>query len=61
MANRGAVVLQSSPTTYDRYVRARNFCTPSEITRPAFVATANNPQCFIGYTCEEYHRDEFPF
>jgi hypothetical protein len=50
---RGAIVLSTSPTTYDRYVRDRSFCEISEVLKPAWVWSADNPQCFIGYTCIE--------
>ena len=55
----GAVVLNTGGHTFDRFVRHRGYCTPHEITRPAFVPTGDNPQCFVGYTCEPYQR-EFP-
>jgi hypothetical protein len=48
---RGAIVLSTGPNTYDRYVRGDGFCLPDEVTRPAFVPAADNPQCFIGYYC----------
>lgn len=62
VAARGAVVMSTGPNTYDRYVRSQPYCTPSETTRPAWVRTADNPQCFIGYTCEDVENDRFfPF
>lgn len=51
--SRGAVVLSTGPTTYDRYVASDGFCQSDEITRPAFVPAADNQQCFIGYYCFE--------
>lgn len=50
---RGAVVLGTGGHTYDRFVADRRFCEVTEATRPAFVATADHPQCFVGYTCFE--------
>ena len=47
----GAVVLSTSPTTYDRYVRDRSFCPREQTIEPAWVATADTPQCFVGYRC----------
>lgn len=47
----GAVVLSTSPTTYDRYVRDRSFCLRDQTIDPAWVATADTPQCFVGYRC----------
>jgi hypothetical protein len=50
---RGALVLGSGPHVYDRYVRDRGFCQPTELTRPAFAPTLDHPQCFVGYRCFE--------
>ena len=47
----GAIVLATGPTTYDRYVVGEGFCTRDEVAKPAFVPSAGNPQCFIGYYC----------
>ena len=48
----GARVITTGDGTYDRYVASRNYCAQGESTKPAWVLTADNPQCFIGYTCE---------
>jgi hypothetical protein len=47
------------PTTYDRYVRDRSFCQISEVLKPAWGNTADNPQCFLGWTCVEEDKDRF--
>ena len=55
----GAIVLgtgrsrfdPNAPPLFDRYVNSQAFCMRDEVTEPAFVPTADNPQCFIGYTC----------
>lgn len=49
----GAVLFDTSPTTFDRFVRDRSFCMYGEIARPAWVPTSDNPQCMVGYTCAE--------
>lgn len=49
--DRGQVVLATSRTLYDRYVRDRSFCDYDQDTRPEWVPTRDNPQCFVGYTC----------
>ncbi|MFG1423702.1 hypothetical protein [Roseixanthobacter liquoris] len=54
--NRGAALLDTSPTTFDRYVRDITFCMPGEALRPEWVRTRDNPQCFVGYTCFEPER-----
>lgn len=51
VATRGAIVLGTGPATYDRYVIDEGFCTRDEFTKPAFVPTVDNRQCFIGYYC----------
>ena len=47
----GGVVLNTGPYTYDRYVSSGRSCGSSEATSPAWVPTADNQQCFIGYRC----------
>ncbi len=59
VARSGGIVLDTSATTFDRYVSDRRFCMPDEATRPAFEPTRDNPQCFIGYTCFEPERDRW--
>lgn len=49
----GSIVMDTGPHTYDRFVISGAYCTPQEYTKPAYVPTANDAQCFIGYTCEQ--------
>jgi hypothetical protein len=51
VAVHGAIVLNTSPTTYDRYVTSSKYCVRGETTEPTWVPTADTPQCFIGYRC----------
>ena len=53
VASQGAVVLHTSPTTYDRFVRDGSFCGHPMMTRPAFVRTADVVQCPIGGVCRD--------
>jgi len=55
----GELVLGTGGFTYDRFVRDRSFCEPTEITANAFVPTRDNPECLVGYRCIEPGRDEF--
>ncbi len=49
----GAVVVTTGRNTYARFVESQIHCQPvDEISRPAFVTTRDNPECWIGYTCE---------
>ncbi|APF36496.1 hypothetical protein IMF23_05015 [Chelatococcus daeguensis] len=59
VASRGAVVVSTSRTTYDRYVANGSFCFPTQVTRPAWVRAADTPSCFIGYTCKEFEIDDW--
>ena len=36
---------------YDRYVSDARFCDRRQFVEPAFVATADSPQCLVGYRC----------
>ena len=61
VATRGAIVLGTGPDLYDRYVASRRFCLPDETTKPAWVRSANDPQCFVGYVCERIDDEFSPF
>ena len=47
----GAIVLATGGQTYDRFVASESFCPTGLYGRAAFVPTADNPQCYIGYYC----------
>jgi hypothetical protein len=51
VARQGAAVLNTGPMTYDRYVSAVTQCVRDETLDPAWVPTADTPQCPIGYRC----------
>ncbi len=55
VASRGAVLMNSGPTTYDRFVASRAFCTGNDIAEPAYVRTRDNPQCAL-YACQSFRR-----
>ena len=59
VAAQGAVVLGTGGQTYDRFVRDRSFCEPTEIARRAFRPARDNPSCLVGYTCYEPGRDDW--
>jgi hypothetical protein len=59
LAARGAAVIGTGGQTYDRFVRDRSYCSPTEVTRAAFVPTRDNPGCFIGYRCIEPSLDDW--
>ncbi len=45
IAQRGAVVMNTGPNTFDRYVANRGSCQISEYARADHVPTRDNPQC----------------
>ncbi|WP_210483600.1 hypothetical protein [Microvirga antarctica] len=47
----GAVVLDTGPNTYARFVKSGAECLVDQFPEPAWVPSSNNPQCFIGYRC----------
>jgi hypothetical protein len=56
VAGQGAVVLSTGPSTYDRYVSAVTQCVRGDTLDPAWVPTADSPQCSIGYRCVQRAR-----
>lgn len=54
----GAVVLDTGPSTYARFVNSAAKCLVDQFPEPAWVPSSNNPQCFIGYRCRD-SSDEF--
>ena len=56
VTTQGAIVLNTSATTYDRYVGAAGQCVRGEVMEPVWVPTADTPQCPIGYRCVERNR-----
>lgn len=57
VASRGAIVLHTSPSTYDRFVSNSGACPLGQYTEPAWVRTADRAQCFIGYRCRDTDLD----
>lgn len=49
----GAVVIGTGPNIYDRYVSNQGYCAADQTTAPAWLQTADQNQCFVGYRCRE--------
>ena len=49
--SRGAVILSTSDTTYDRYVSTQLSCEKGQQLNPAYERTLDYQACHIGYTC----------
>jgi hypothetical protein len=54
---KGAVILNSGPNIFNRYVKDRAYCPEDMYLRGAFVRTENSRSCFIGYTCNDKDGD----
>ena len=52
VAARGAIVLSTGGSTYDRFVSDSRFCSFAQTTVPAWVPAIDTPQCFVGYRCK---------
>ncbi|HEV2603113.1 MAG TPA: hypothetical protein VGU24_05585 [Microvirga sp.] len=61
VASRGAIVMNTSRTAYDRFVAARGFCAFGEVLEPVWAPTRDVAQCFIGYRCNQNDDDDFFF
>jgi hypothetical protein len=55
VASRGAVLMSTGPTTYDRFVSGRIGCSGNDVAEPAYVRTRDNPQCAL-YVCQGFRR-----
>jgi hypothetical protein len=51
VSSRGAIVLDTSRNTFDRYVTNRSFCPIGDFVIRAYVPTRDKKSCWIGYTC----------
>lgn len=52
VARAGAVVLNSGPHIYDRYVSDRRFCSFGDVTELAFAPTRDTAMCPVGDLCK---------
>ena len=49
--SRGAMVMSTSDTTYDRFVFTQQACEHGQQLKPAYARTTDYTGCHIGYTC----------
>lgn len=47
----GAAVIGTGPNLYDRFVANAGSCERTQRTEPAWIATADQPQCLVGRRC----------
>ncbi|MDB5533040.1 MAG: hypothetical protein JWO28_1355 [Hyphomicrobiales bacterium] len=60
VVQQGAVILGNASRRFDRYVATRAYCTPQEIIMPDWIATRDNPKCFVGYRCKDANYPDPP-
>ncbi|MFG1266764.1 hypothetical protein V5F40_02225 [Xanthobacter sp. DSM 14520] len=53
----GLILIPTGNGNAQRYVRDERFCAEDQVTKPAWIATSDNPRCFVGYTCGESNDD----
>jgi hypothetical protein len=58
VASRGAIVMNTGRTTYDRFVASRRFCLYGELLEPVWAPTRDVAQCFVGYRCNQNADDD---
>jgi hypothetical protein len=60
VAAQGAVVLNTSATTYDRYVASGAYCGLGEVPGPGWARTKDVSQCLVGSRCVSVSRGSGP-
>ncbi|KQT58645.1 hypothetical protein ASG52_21160 [Methylobacterium sp. Leaf456] len=58
VAQRGRVVLASSPTAYETVYHESGACRNEVTSAPAFEPTLDQPYCFAGYRCVQRNNGE---
>lgn len=48
-----SAVVSTGPYLFDRYVASQTWCGLRRNAVPVYVATRDEPQCFLGYRCEQ--------
>jgi hypothetical protein len=49
----GVVVLWNGPNVLGRYVSGQEYCDINTFIAPAWIQTADNPQCLVGNYCQQ--------
>jgi len=53
VASSGALVATTGPSTYDRIVHNRGFCSPGQDTIQQYLKSLDEPRCAVGYICRD--------
>lgn len=49
----GHATLRSGSNIFERYVRDQSACLPGQAVQPRWTPSADQAQCFVGYSCIE--------
>jgi hypothetical protein len=60
VAAQGSVVLNTSATSYERYVASGTYCALGELAGPAWAPTKDAGRCLIGSRCVPVSRGSGP-
>jgi hypothetical protein len=60
VATQGSVVLNTSATSYDRYVTSGAYCGLGEVPGPGWAPTKDAPRCLVGSRCVGVSRGSGP-
>lgn len=54
----GEIVIGTGPHLYDRYVAHGGYCELGTVAEPAWIKTADDAQCLVGYRCVQDDRGD---
>lgn len=55
--SQGYILIPTGGGNAQRYVLDERYCAGDQVTKPAWRPTADNPRCFVGYTCGAANND----
>jgi hypothetical protein len=55
VARSGDIMPSIGGDKFDHYVSDQSQCSRDEPSTPGWVQSADNPSCFVGYSCEYFY------
>lgn len=49
----GEIVISTAPDIYERYISRPGYCFSEQVATPAWIPTADQSQCLVGYYCRQ--------
>lgn len=56
--DKGEVVIASGPNVFQRFIAEPGACFAEQVAQPAWIPTADQSQCLVGYHCQERIGDQ---